>query len=30
MKEYVIEDGIVYISISQWGLFPVGDVIKFN
>ncbi len=29
MKEYHIIDNKVYISVSHWGLFEVGDVIEF-
>lgn len=29
MKEYHIIDNKIYISISHWGLFEVGDVIEF-
>ena len=29
MTEYHIIDNKIYISISSWGLFEIGDVIEF-
>lgn len=30
MSEYVIENGKIYLSISSWGLFEIGDVVEFD
>jgi len=29
MQPFYIIDNIIYISVSHWGLFPVGNVIEF-